>query len=345
MELIIKIRIITQGPWCLSYGGAEVQAKKYVEYGKKIGLDIDFLNFYDKFLDYDIIHFVGLGYSTYGHASFVKKANKKVVISPVYYTSRKKEFILASTLRLTQSTHIFSLNFFGKALQIADAILPNSQAEKNQIERIFNLGKSVNKFKIIFNGVDRQNIISNSIIFRQVYGIVEPYLLCVGMIDQRKNTKNLLEGFICSRTNVKLILIGDFRDAEVDYNLGVKKLINIHSERIIHIPFISDRSLLNSAYKGALAHILPSFIETPGLSNLESQDMGTSIIVGDCPPVREYFGSSAVYVNPSDTKTISKAIDNAAQFENSLPKVKLPEKYYWDLIIKDLALVYENILR
>jgi len=335
---------MTQGPWCLAYGGAEVQARKYVEYGRRMGLDIDFIDYHERAADFDIVHFVGLGYSTAGYAALARKAGSKVVISPIYYTTAWKERILAAALRLTHSTHLLSLNFFRKALQGADAILPNSQAEQDQILHIFGLHAWHDRFHVVFNGVDRLAEAPEPQEFRRACSIEGPYFLCVGMIDQRKNTLGLLDGFAASRTSAKLVLIGDFRDSEGDFNARVQRLVSMHSERIRHIPFVSSRSLLMSAYSGAIAHVLPSFIETPGLSNLEAQAAGCPLIVGDCRPVREYFGANAHYVPPADASALAAAIDAAEGEATVQPRAALPNRFYWDTIVEDLASVYERVV-
>lgn len=340
----MKIRVMTQGPWCLAFGGAEVQARKYVEYGQKIGLDLDFLDFYDRSHDFDILHFVGMNYSTSNYAAFARRHRKKIVISPVYYTSPRKELALSLALRLSKSHHIVSLNIFREALQQADVILPNSYAEQNQINRIFGLTSKNNRFEIIYNGVDRLAERPSPDEFRRQYGILDRYYLCVGMLDQRKNTLGLLKAFISANVKEKLVVIGDFRDADQSYNLKVNNLISANRERLKHIPFISSRSLLMSAYSGAVAHILPSLIETPGLSNLEAQAAGCPIIVGDCQPVREYFQDAAIYVPAGNLSSLVDVIEAYSSGSLISKAVETPNKYYWENIILRLSSAYEGLM-
>jgi len=39
----------------------------------------------------------------------------------------------------------------------------------------------------------------------------------------------------------------------------------------------------------AKAHLLPSFLETPGLSSLEAASLGVPILIGNDEPVKEVF--------------------------------------------------------
>ena len=69
--------------------------------------------------------------------------------------------------------------------------------------------------------------------------------------------------------------------------------------------------LLASAYAGAAAFALPSWVEGAPISALEAAAAGCPLVLGDRAGVREYFGALAAYCEPSDPASIRAAIEAA----------------------------------
>ena len=57
---------------------------------------------------------------------------------------------------------------------------------------------------------------------------------------------------------------------------------------------------LGPLYAGALAVVLPSWLEGFGLTPVEGLAAGTPAIVSDLPVLREVLGDGALYVQPGD---------------------------------------------
>jgi hypothetical protein len=77
----MKVKIFPEYPFSLVYGGIEIRSQRTLNALKKIGVDVDFLNYYEKDDNYDILHIFGNPPSIF---ELVKnKGNKKIVISSV----------------------------------------------------------------------------------------------------------------------------------------------------------------------------------------------------------------------------------------------------------------------
>lgn len=339
----MKIRVLTQYPWSVGYGGAEIQARKYVEYASRNGVDIDFLDHYNKEVNYDILHIVGLTYNSRHIVKAAKAKNIKVAISPVYYTSATKARILALYLSVIKTRHLASLNLMGDALKSADVLLPNSVAEQKQLKKIFCLKDELTSFKVVHNGIDNESSIVDPSKFQSQYGINADYILSVAMVDKRKNTVRLIEGFLKSGSGSQLVIVGDVRDIEKSFIERFKYLVEANKDSIKLIPFIQDRALLSSAYAGAKMHAMPSIIETPGLSNLEAASLGCNLVVGECEPVREYFGNLPFYADPHSVDSIARAILAAEKESRSTEAKSIASKYHWEKIVIDLVDVYKSL--
>ena len=94
-------------------------------------------------------------------------------------------------------------------------------------------------------------------------------------------------------------------------------------------------------------HVLPSWLETPGLSQLEAAACGCNIVSTDRGSTVDYFGDMAFYCNPSEISSIGAAIDDC--FENlKSPKEMsdfILDQYTWDQSGKQTLQAYQEVLR
>lgn len=114
-----------------------------------------------------------------------------------------------------------------------------------------------------------------------------------------------------------------------------------------HIAFLSHRGAdLADAYAAAHAHALISWMETPGLANLEAGINGANLIVGESPPVWEYLNNHATFVDQSDLTQISKAIEQAlAQArDNNNQSTYIRKNYSWNRVAQLMVDVYKEVL-
>jgi len=348
---MIKVRIVPLMPFSAKFGGAEIQVLKYIEYVKKVSngdVDIDFLNPYTRNIDnIEIIHFVEANYEVARILIYLKKKGKKIVVSPIFYKD-KNAFILKVANKLLKK--FFIPNWFKSLHDIfynSDILLPNSYAEKEYLEKVFGKGKF--NIKVIYNGIDDdffENV--NASIFKNRYSLSK-YILSVGRIGKRKNTLRLIEGYLKSKIYLdgyKLVIIGNYSNVDHKYEHKVRKLIEANKDKIIFVGFIDRNSeLFKSAYLGCDLHVLPSILETPGLANLEAALAGKKIVVGDCPPVREYFNGIATFVNPYSVDDIAKGIVEALnrKIEEKKQIEYIKSKYSWKNIARQLVNIYKEV--
>lgn len=151
--------------------------------------------------------------------------------------------------------------------------------------------------------------LSDSECFLSKYHLDPGYILSVGFLGERKNSIGLLQAFLDVYKSIrrKLVLIGGNRFLNAKNAEMVTNLINQNEDKIIHIPFLpSGSDMIKSAYSHCVFHVLPSHVETPGISNLEAMAFGKNILVGDCLPVREYFSDYAFYCQSSSRESVKK---------------------------------------
>lgn len=122
-----------------------------------------------------------------------------------------------------------------------------------------------------------------------------PYFLSVGALEPRKAPDVLVEGFRLARRRgleAELIVAGDGR-------------VNVEAPGVRRLGHVED---LGSLYAGALAVVLPSWLEGFGLTPVEGLAAGVPAIVSDLPVLREVLGGGALYVTPGDAAGLADAL-------------------------------------
>jgi glycosyltransferase involved in cell wall biosynthesis len=122
-----------------------------------------------------------------------------------------------------------------------------------------------------------------------------PYFLSVGALEPRKAPDVLVAGFQLARERgleAELIVAGDGR-------------VNVEAPGVRRLGHVED---LGSLYAGALAVVLPSWVEGFGLTPVEGIAAGVPAIVSDLPVLREVLGGGALYVRPGDADGLAVAL-------------------------------------
>ena len=308
-------------------GGGEVQLLKYEEHLTALGVRVER---YDPWnpkpqLDAtDIVHHFSVQGGSWRLCAHVKEARRlPLVISPIVWIDKPEKYGMAE---------------IGHLLRLADHILPNSQAECDQLAGLFGIHPA--RFSPIVNGVD-ENFFArvNPAYFRERFGIHEPFVLCMGNIEERKNQLRLIEAL--AGTGLPLVLAGQDREAE--YAARCRALAGENVHFIGTLEHGSD--LQRSAYAAAEVLVLPSTLETPGLAALEAAAAGTKLALTQEGCTREYFGAFAEYLDPYSIESIRQAVLQAVEKPGTpeLPAL-IRERYTWRRAAEQLLVAYRNLV-
>ena len=125
-----------------------------------------------------------------------------------------------------------------------------------------------------------------------------PYFLFVGALEPRKAPDVLVEAFTRARAqglDADLVFAGEGR-------LAPRLLAP-------RVRIADRRDPLADLYAGAIALVLPSWLEGFGLPPVEALSVGVPAIVSDLPVFRETLGAEgALYVTPGDVAGLADAL-------------------------------------
>ena len=130
------------------------------------------------------------------------------------------------------------------------------------------------------------------------------FLLFVGALEPRKAPEILAAAFARARADgldADLVVVGRGRSGDaLRATPGVRVLDRA-----------SDAALA-TLYAGALALVLPSYLEGFGLAPLEALAHGTPSVLSDLPALREVLGDDALFVAPGDVGALAAALRQIA---------------------------------
>ncbi|WP_039656308.1 glycosyltransferase [Clostridium tyrobutyricum] len=315
-----------------NFAGDSMQFIKTLKYLKKRHVDIHINKGSIKdYSNYDIVHLfnltrIGETYNYYKIARFYKK---NIVLTPIYWNLKKYYSFVKDeeSIKLWNESNIYRKEI----LQGCSMIYPNSILEAEQICSDFSINVP---YTVVYNGIELEYRNYPKFNFRKKYSL-RKYILCAARICNRKN--QLVLSRILKDSNYDLVLIGDINDEQ--YFMNCMKYRNVK-----YLGFM-DRCNLYNAYRCADIHILPSFVETPGLSSLEAASLGCKIISTEEGSSREYFRDMCIYCNPYNEDSIKKSIEYAIGIsKNSKLKKYVNNNFNWKKCIDTLYDSYINLI-
>ena len=343
-----KLKILLVAPLSIGLvnGGVRTQAVFTAEYLSKLNTEIKLFNPWKIHNpgDFDIIHTFTAGYETTVVVKQLSDSGAKVVVSPVHYTRQSPKAVRAAQFIEKTGNKVFSGIHTGYSVkkeicENADLLLPNTNAESEQIIEGFGIDKS--KIVVIPNGVESRFADAKPDLFQNKYNLKNFTLFVGDASAHRKNLLPLLKKI--TPDDNPLVVIGNLDDS--DYSLECYELIKT-KENLLHINNMDhDDPMLESAYAAAGVFVLPSYYETPGIAAMEAALAGCKIVITENGGTKEVFQDEATYLNPKSPDSIIEAVRSA--HKKSSPDVlkdRLLNNFTWDKVAEQTLEAYFSIL-
>jgi glycosyltransferase involved in cell wall biosynthesis len=226
-----------------------------------------------------------------------------------------------------------------------DAAYPNSQWEAEGLRRAAR-GGDPTSCHVVPNAVDPGLLHrgESGAQFRERWHVeTERFVLSVARFDERKNNLRLI--IAAQQAGLPCILIG--RPAPLHQGLFARcQALAAEGDLVRIIEAELSQEELVGAYRAAWVHALPSWLETPGLVNLEAGLCGANLVVGDCPSVREYFMDRAWYCNPGQVGIISTALREAMTAPRNAHRLDeyIADNFAWSKVATLQLELYERAI-
>ncbi len=325
-------------------GGGEVQLLKTKEALEKRGLQIRLYDQWkDRLKEGDILHVFGSVKYCYGLMRTAKEVGAKVVLSTICWFDLKSALHTYPDLKqrglnlirhMVKASLPWAPSLRRSMMKISDCLLPNSQAEKEQLVRYFWMDHK--KISVVPNGVDPCYQKSDPEVFWERYKLKD-FFLCVGRIEPRKNQLALVRAH--KGLDRPLVLIGESVSRYQEYEKTCRKEAAENVHFLGALPM--DSELLRSAYAACDTFVLPSWFETPGLAALEAGLAGAKVVITEGGSTEEYFTDHALYVDPSRISEIQEKMEESSQAaKNGRLQKHIHENFLWEKVGEKVARCY-----
>jgi glycosyltransferase involved in cell wall biosynthesis len=249
--------------------------------------------------------------------------------------------------------HEFAIKF---ALRHAAKIITVSEFTKSELVDFFKI--SAGRISVVPNGYDssRYKIIADKGAIAKTlakYKINQPYILCVGRLELKKNTPGLIEAFnilkeahqLISSSAYKLVLVGQ---PGFGFEKVTKAIIenNLYDEIIM--PGWVEPEDLPYLMSGAAAFVFPSFYEGFGIPVLEAMASGTPVVCSGIPALREVAGEAAYFIDPYEPKNIAEGIARVLSDEHLREDLKIrgldrASQFSWERCARETWKILEGL--
>lgn len=244
------------------------------------------------------------------------------------------------------SSRIYLKMAFWSAKNFSKKIVTISEFSKNELINDYKVNPDL--ISVISEGVARIPDVSLDFIekTKEKFKIENPYFFYLGNIHYRKNLIGLLESFKKFKENHNefyLVFGGRINSCFINIREEAKRL-NI-SNSLIQTGFISDEEKV-ALYKGAIAHVFPSFYEGFGLSILEAQSLGVPVLTSNITSMPEVAGKGALFVNPYSIEEIASGLEEIV-FNKELRKKIINrgfenvKRFSWEFTARKMINIFE----
>jgi glycosyltransferase involved in cell wall biosynthesis len=237
-------------------------------------------------------------------------------------TKNKKVIITIHDLAYKKFPQYFESNVLKwdisikRNVNIADAIIVQSQQTKNDIQEFFNVKEK--KIHIIHLPVN--SIFSHSDVddikdqVRKIYNLHSPFALFVGTLEPRKNIPTLIKSFEqlhkASVSDLKLVIVGKRGWLYDEIFSAINN--SVVRNKILYLDYIPETDLA-TIYKLAKFFVYPSIYEGYGVPILESMASGTPVITSNTSSLKEIAEGVAILVDPTKVEDLSEAMFRLSQ--------------------------------
>jgi glycosyltransferase involved in cell wall biosynthesis len=284
----------------------------------------------------DLYHFIGFPPYMAGLATLLRAKNIPYICTVLCGGRRTLPEMWSARLRHYLNAQLPGRGEYHQAIMGAKAIITITEADVSVAHYVF--GVPLSRIQVVENGVDDRFRMATPELWHERYG-ANPYMLCVGGIQRRKNQLFLLK--TANSLELPVVLIGGVLPGEQDYAQRVdeemRKNASYGGRWLRELSY--DDPLLASAYAACRAFVLLSHHETQPLSILEAMAAKKPILLGDAGYVREYPFASLPRTSLTSMNT--SRCDLQALWSQGV-STSLSEAFTWGCVAEKLYNIYAS---
>lgn len=220
-------------------------------------------------------------------------------------------------LHLPQTTldnKTYYFNLIKKIVLSGDPIITVSNASKNEITSFY--PKAANNIYNTYQTIDQDLSLmtpEENIDIEKLFNVTPlSYFMFFGSLEPKKNIGRIIEAFLSSSTNKKLVIVGAMGWKNENELRFLKH--GIQTGRILYIDYLPSQMLF-ALLRNAYALLFPSIAEGFGLPVLEAFKCGTPVITSAEGGLFDVAKGAGLIVDPYSVPSIVRGINSLDQNE------------------------------
>lgn len=231
----------------------------------------------------------------------------------------------------------------GAGVRRANRIVVPTRAAASLIAR--ELKVSPNRFSVVPHGVSGE--------FAKQGERAEPerpYFFLPASVERHKNIEVLLRALALLVDDDSQLLIAGGTETDPDYANHLRSLVSDLGldQRVVFLGLV-PYSRIAALYRGAIALVFPSLLETFGHPLVEAMLLGTPAVAADIPAFREIAGAAAQFFPPNDPEALAVILRRLrADPASAQPGIdagrRRAQDFSWQRSVDDLCEVFAEAL-
>jgi glycosyltransferase involved in cell wall biosynthesis len=331
---MIRVLIDHNEPFLLAHGGLQVQIERTKKALEEVGLEVEYLRWWEPSQQGDLVHFFGRANPS--HIDFAHGKGMKYVMQELL-TSQGSRSVTHLRLQAAANRILrkvlpanYRLPLRWDSYRKADAIIAITDWEAWLMGELFDAPS--NRIHVVANAVDSAYFSSRS-------APSGDHLICVATITERKRVLELAQAAVRAKTPLKVV--GKPYSESDPYFLRFLETVQASQQIVEYLGPIQRPEALAARLQGARGFVLPSTMETQSLAALEAAAVGLPLLLSDLPWAHATFGGKATYLPLCSGILLA---DHLNRFFNAAPQLHAPPKPpTWQNVAHKLLNIYRAV--
>jgi glycosyltransferase involved in cell wall biosynthesis len=320
----------------LTPGGKQVHAQKLYENLPKVGVEVEYAQWWNPNQQFDVMHF--FGYNAPYLIDALRKKHKKTVLTQImdaqtnFSTRKKKLYSLGFDLLKLMPARVQS-KFYTTYLNQYDALVYMHKFDKATAVDLFEVQES--KTFVIPHASD--TLKANDRIYNEI-ALPEKYLVSVGSITERK--RSVLLAQTAKEARVPLVFIGPGVDADPYF----KQFLSMVDNAYVFYPGFVDQQKKIDILAKASGFALLSTAESGCIAVFEAASLGLPLFLPDLLWAKCYQEPREIIFSKCDD--VRQTAKDLSTFYQKAERKRYPsfKVHTWEEIAGMYKKVYETVL-